>query len=184
MNPLQRLAGMTATFVVSDAARGAIGFATSLVLARGLGLEGFGAWTIVMAWAALATLAFDLGFGVLLTREAGRGTPTGAMVGAALGVRLGAFCPIAVTMAAAAPLLAGPAGVESVSAFRLAPVLAAVGLAYGSVAPAFRASPGRLMAILSLESVEPSSWCAGRTPSWRSCGSPSLSGVCSSRPRS
>jgi len=38
-------------------------------LGRGLGADRFGQWVLCTAWASLLTVAADLGFGVLLTRD-------------------------------------------------------------------------------------------------------------------
>src|SRR5262245_47753784 len=42
---LARLTRMTAAFVASDLLRGLLGFATSVIIARGLGRDEFGRWT-------------------------------------------------------------------------------------------------------------------------------------------
>ena len=84
---------MTAAFVASDLVRGVIGFATSVIIARGLGRDEFGRWTLYATWASALTMMFDLGFGVLLTREAARGGRVGAIVGGAVVARLALFTP-------------------------------------------------------------------------------------------
>jgi len=63
---------LTVAFVSSNAIRAAIGFATAVLLARELGAADFGRWMLCMAIASTMTAALDLGFGVLLTRDAAR----------------------------------------------------------------------------------------------------------------
>jgi O-antigen/teichoic acid export membrane protein len=153
-------ATMTAAFAGSDVARGAIAFATSLVVGRGLGPDGFGRWTLCMAWASVWTLLVDLGVGILITREMARSEKgIGAMVGAALVARLGVFLPAALLFYAAAPWLGLQA--QSVDGMRVALLVAAAGVAYRSFAPVFRARPASLFAILSVETVSAALQCAG-----------------------
>jgi O-antigen/teichoic acid export membrane protein len=147
-----RLAGMSAAFATSNIARTAISFATSLVIARVAGVEAFGRWTLCMAWAAMLTTLFDLGFGVLLTRDAARGdTMIGRAVGAAFVLRLGLLIPVALPFVAAPHWLS--ADPETVRGLAVAPLIAAAGIAYGCLAPVFRARPGALVAILSIETA-------------------------------
>src|SRR4051812_45379402 len=87
-HPLARVAQMTAAFAGSDLVRGSIALATSLVIARGFGPDQFGRWTLWTAWASALTVACDLGFGALLTREAARGDPIGGLLTGALTARL------------------------------------------------------------------------------------------------
>jgi O-antigen/teichoic acid export membrane protein len=142
---------MSAAFASSGAVCASIAFATSLVIARGLGVEGFGRWALCTAWAAVLTMLFDLGFGVLLTRDAARDDPaTGRLVGAALVARLGLLLPVAVAFIVFAPRLS--AEPETIAGLRLAPVIAAAGIAYGCLAPVFRAWPRSLVVILAVES--------------------------------
>jgi O-antigen/teichoic acid export membrane protein len=63
---------LTIAFVSSNAIRAAIGFATAVLMARELGAAEFGRWTLCMAIASTLTAVLDLGFGVLLTRDAAR----------------------------------------------------------------------------------------------------------------
>jgi O-antigen/teichoic acid export membrane protein len=155
-----RLAGMSAAFATSNVARTAIGFATALVIGRGLGLEGFGRWTLCMAWAALLTMVFDLGFGVLLTRDAARDDPgVGRIVGAALCARFGVLLPACALFFAAAPWLT--ADPRTVTSLRIAPAIAAAGLAYSCFAPVFRTKPRSLVAILAIEAVSALAQTAG-----------------------
>ncbi len=150
MSGYSRLVGMSAAFATSNAARTAISFATSLVIARGIGVDGFGRWTLCMAWAAVLTMLFDLGFGVLLTREAARDSPsTGRDVIVGLLVRLGLFLPVGLGFAFAARWLS--ADPETVVGLTIAPAIAAAGIAYGSLAPVFRAWPRALVAVLAVE---------------------------------
>jgi O-antigen/teichoic acid export membrane protein len=174
-NACARLVGMSTAFATSNAARTAISFATSLVVARGLGIDDFGRWTLCMAWAAVLTVTFDLGFGVLLTRDAARAIDSGPehsrgpwpehrrepwperrrgpapAVGAALIVRLGVLAPAAIALAVMPQWFVSDA--ETATGLRLAPLVAAAGVAYGSLAPVFRASPTALVASLSIETV-------------------------------
>ena len=103
-----------------------------------------------VTWAAMLTFLLDLGFGVMLTRDAAGGTAApGALVGAALAVRMAMFVPVAVLFLAVAPAL----GLRDVAPGLLWSVLllAAAGIAYGSVAAVFRAWPATLAAIVIVE---------------------------------
>ena len=147
-----RLAGMSAAFATSNVARTAISFATSLVIARVAGVEAFGHWTLCMAWAAMLTTMFDLGFGVLLTRDAARdGAAIGGAVGAAFVLRLGLLIPAALPFVAAPYWLTSDP--ETTLGLAVAPFIAAGGIAYGCLAPVFRARPRALVAILSIETA-------------------------------
>lgn len=147
---LARIGRMGALFMGSNVARGAAAFATSLVIARTLGPDIFGRWTLCVTWAAMLTFLLDLGFGVMLTRDAASGTaPPGVLVGAALAARMTLFVPVAILFLAAAPAL----GLRDVEPGLLWSVLllAAAGIAYGSVAAVFRAWPATLAAIVIVE---------------------------------
>src|SRR5262245_36797565 len=121
---------MTAAFVASDLLRGAIGLATSVIIARGLGRDEFGRWTLYATWASALTVMFDLGFGLLLMREAARGGRVGAMVGGAVAARLAFFAPAAAALAVSG---AGRWAIPDASAQTTGLVLAiaAAGMVYG-----------------------------------------------------
>jgi O-antigen/teichoic acid export membrane protein len=154
-----RLVVMTVAFATSNVARAAVGFATAVVIGRGLGVEGFGRWTLCMAWAGLLTTLFDVGFGVVLTRDAARADPGIARtVGAAFCVRLGLLLPVAVAFSAATSWLTADA--QLVDALRLAPGIAAAGVAYGCLAAVFRAWPRHLVTVLTIEAVSALAQCA------------------------
>jgi O-antigen/teichoic acid export membrane protein len=157
---LARLAHMTAAFAASDLLRGGIGFATSLVIARGLGRDAFGWWTLYMAWASTLTVLFDLGFGVLLTREAARGGRVGSLLAAGLTARLTLFIPFAILVVAAGP---GRIGISSAAAQNvdLVIAIAAAGMTYGCLAAVYRASPEWLVGILTVEALGAAAQCLG-----------------------
>lgn len=148
-SPLLVIAGVAGAFAASNVARGAIRLGTSLVIARGLGEAGFGRWVFCAAWAGTLTSLLDLGFGVLLTRDAARNRRVAALVSRALAARAAVFAPVAIAFFAAAPFMRGTAGAD---ALRAAVPLAGASLAYGCVAAVFRAWPDRLLWILGLES--------------------------------
>jgi O-antigen/teichoic acid export membrane protein len=153
------LVGMSAAWATSNVAQAAIAFVTSLIVARGLGRDGFGTWTLCLAWAATLTMVCDLGFGVLLTREAARENPeVGRMVRAALVARLGLLLPAAIAFLAAAPWLGGAA---DAAALRIAPAIAAAGIAYGCLAAVFRAQPRSLVVVLTMETTGALMQCSG-----------------------
>jgi len=143
---------MTAAFVASDLTRGALGFATSVIIARGLGRDEFGRWTLYATWASALTVMFDLGFGVLLTREAARGARVGAIVAGAVAARLALFAPVALALAVvgASRWVIPDASAETTG---LVLATAAAGLAYGCLAAVYRASPAWLAVILTVETV-------------------------------
>src|SRR5436190_778567 len=119
MNPLTRIAKLSAAFLTSNFARGAIGFGLALALGRGLGIERFGRWVLCTTWASTLTVAVDLGFGVLLARDGARKDARhGILLVAALAARLALLVPIAAVLYAFAPLMASDP--ESVAGLRLA----------------------------------------------------------------
>jgi O-antigen/teichoic acid export membrane protein len=149
---------MSAAFAASGVARAAIAFVTSVIVARGLGPDGFGRWTLFMAWASALTVAFDLGLSTLITREAARARgAAGSLVIAAAASRLTLFAP-----AAAAVLIGWPLVREGEQAAAvLIVVLAAVGLAYGCMAAVFRASPIWVGGVLGIETASALAQSAG-----------------------
>ena len=160
--PLLQIGQMSAAFAASDVLRGAFRLASSLVIARGLGRDGFGRWTFYAAAAAALTAAFDLGFGVLLTRDAARDDgEIGSLVTAALTARLALFLPVGLCLYAVAGAPGVGLGAASAEATDLAVCLAAAGLAYGCLAAIHRASPRRLVAILAIETIGTGAQCAG-----------------------
>ncbi|MGE5245796.1 MAG: lipopolysaccharide biosynthesis protein [Betaproteobacteria bacterium] len=144
------MAQMSAALAASDIVRSAIRFGTSLLVARGLGRDAFGRWTLWLAIASALTVAFDLGLRSLLTREAGRDeSRVGALMVGALTARLALFLPIALAICFAVPAL----GIASGSDVRAAVVLTTTGLTYGCAAAVHQASPRRLAAVLSIETA-------------------------------
>ena len=147
---LVRIGRMGVLFMGSNLVRGAAAFVTSLVIARTLGPDTFGRWTLCVTWASMLTFLLDLGFGVLLTRDVAAGTAhAGAMVGGALVARMMLFVPVATLFLATAPAL-GLRG-EAASVLWTLLLLAASGMAYGAVAAVFRAWPATLTAIVIVE---------------------------------
>ena len=59
--PYGQLAGMSAAVAISNLSRMAILFATSLLIARALGVADFGRWTLCTAWAGVLTMVVDFG---------------------------------------------------------------------------------------------------------------------------
>ncbi len=154
--PVRALVQMGLTFASSDVIRGAIRLVTSLAIARAIGRDGFGQWTLSVAWASMLTVLFDLGFGVLVTREAARDPRESASLAArALMVRLTLFTPVAAWCVLARPSLFGASAAAPAIA-----ALAAAGIAYGSVAPVFRTTPRRLVAIVTMETLAAALQCA------------------------
>jgi O-antigen/teichoic acid export membrane protein len=151
---------MSVSFLGSSLARTAIGFVTSLVIGRGLGPSQFGRWIFFTAWASALTVAFDLGLGALVTRDAARDeAASGRLVAGAVAVRLAVFAPVGVLLYAGASWIGGGPG--SADPLRVAIWLAAAGLAYGCFAALFRASPRWLIAILTIETAGAALQCAG-----------------------
>ncbi len=150
--PYGRLVGMSAAFATSNLSRTAISFATSLVIARALGVEDFGRWTLCTAWAAVLTTVVDFGFGVLLTRDAARDDPaTSQAVAVAFVVRLGVLLPLALLFVVAPSFLSPDAA--TAAGLRIAPLIAIGGVAYGCLASVFRAWPRSLVMTLGIETT-------------------------------
>jgi O-antigen/teichoic acid export membrane protein len=148
---VQRLGLMTAAFAGSDAVRAALGFSMAIAVARALGTDGFGRWTLCVAWASTLTAMSDLGFGQLLTREAARpDARTGPLLASAIATRLAAFCPAALLVFLTAHRLAGA---ESVDALRVGLLVSGFGIVYGCFAAVLRAAPRSLTAVVALDTV-------------------------------
>ena len=184
--PYGRLVGMSAAFATSNLSRTAISFATSLVIARALGVEDFGRWTLCTAWAAVLTTVVDFGFGVLLTRDAARDDPaTGQAVAVAFVVRLGVLLPLALLFVVAPSFLSPDAA--TAAGLRIAPLIAIGGVAYGCLASVFRAWPRSLVMTLGIETSCSPRPCR-RCNSWRQwgsgCGSPACGCGCNGHRRS
>jgi len=150
-SPVKVIARVGAAFALSNVVRGAIRLVTSFVIARGLGAEAFGRWIFCAAWAATLTSALDLGFGVLLTRDAARDRRAGALLIQALIARIGLVAPVGLAFYVAAPRLGAAIGV--VSELRVAVPLAVAGIAYGCFAAVFRGWTDRLIWILGMETA-------------------------------
>jgi len=149
---LGRIARLSAAFVCSNLARAAIGFALSLVLGRGLGAERFGGWILCTTWASMVTVAADLGFGVLLTRDGARDrTDPGGLLVAALILRLTLASALAIALAIAAPSLTQ--NPELVAGIRLASLLGLAGAAYGCFGSLLRSQPRWLPLVLGIETA-------------------------------
>jgi O-antigen/teichoic acid export membrane protein len=170
---------LTVAFVSSNAIRAAIGFATAILMARELGAADFGRWTLCMTIASTLTALLDLGFGVLLTRDAARSrnarsaspafprdSPTiGVEVSNALLARLGLLAPVAAVVI----LVTAPAGSGGLGrGISTAVLLAAVGVAYGCLSAALRGWPEWLVPVLAVETAAAivqlagTGWIAGR----------------------
>ena len=134
------IAHMTAVFASSSVVRAGIAVAGAIVVGRGLGADDFGRWTFCLAWAATLASVLDLGFGVLLTREAARtGRRIGSLIGGALAVRMVLFLPVGALFLAATPWLG--LRVEASASLRLVVFVAAGGLCYRCFAAPLR-TPG------------------------------------------
>jgi O-antigen/teichoic acid export membrane protein len=145
-----RIAQMSAVLATSNLFGGLIALATSMVIARGLGREEFGRWIFCTAAISVLTAAFDLGFSVLLTREAARGS-VGALWSNAFATRLVLFLPVGAIACVAVP--ATGIGAASSQAIHVGIAVAIAGIAYGCVAAVFRASPRRLLEIAVVDMI-------------------------------
>jgi len=162
-NPTARLAQMTAAFVVSDLTRGALGFVMSVAIARLRGPQIFGVWILYSTWASTLTVLFDLGFGMLLTRDAARGERLGPLLTGALAGRLALFAPIGLVLLV---LIAGfaahtPLPGASFAHLALIIVIAGAGIAYGCFAAIFRATPRSLAISVTIETAGAAMQCMG-----------------------
>ncbi|MCU1381889.1 MAG: hypothetical protein JWL71_586 [Acidobacteria bacterium] len=152
MTPLTRIARLSAAFLGSNLARAAIGFGLSFALARGLGAERFGRWILCTAWASTLTVVVDLGFGVLLTRDAARqDAEPGRLLAGALVLRLALAVPLAALLYAGATSLSADA--ETVAGLRVAAALGTAGAVYGCFGALFRSQPRWLPTVLAIESA-------------------------------
>ena len=152
MTPLRRLAQSSAAFLGSSLARAALGFGLALVIGRGLGAERFGEWVLCTTWASLLTVVADLGFGVLLTRDAARaGAPVNRLVAGALAARLAFAVPLAAALCAGAGWIVPEGG--STAALRVAALLGVVSAAYGCFSAVFISQPRWLPIVLGIDTA-------------------------------
>ena len=140
MNPLNRIAKLSAAFLASNVARGAIGFGLSLVVGRALGVERFGRWVLCTTWASTLTVVVDLGFGVLLTRDGARaGASHARLLTASLAARLAIAVPLAILLAAGGRFVA--ADPELIAGLRIAALVGLGGAVYGCFGAVYRSQP-------------------------------------------
>jgi O-antigen/teichoic acid export membrane protein len=151
VSAVARIARLSGAFLGSNLVRGALAFALSLLVGRALGVERFGRWVLCATWASTLTVAADLGFGVLLTRDGAHGAfrSLGSLTAAALTLRLLVALPAAAALAAAAPWMA--ADPETIHGLQIAAVLGVAGVAYGCFGAAFRSQPEWIPAVLAME---------------------------------
>jgi O-antigen/teichoic acid export membrane protein len=155
----RRLAAATAAYSISNAARVALAFATSVVVARALGPEAFGRWALVMTIAGATTMILDAGLGVFLTRQAAAFPErAGRLVAAGAAARLGLLLPLALGAFALSAILDDPSSMQAAAG---AVVLVASGLAYGCFAAAFRATSAGIARVLAIEGAASAAQCAG-----------------------
>ena len=145
-----RIVHMSAILGASNVLAALMGLATSLVIARGLGRDEFGRWIFCTAAVSALTTAFDLGFGVLLTRDAARGA-IGPLLAGALATRLALFLPFGLILYIAAPAVG--VGAASAASIHVGLAWAVAGIAYECVAAVFRTSPRRVLAIMTIETL-------------------------------
>jgi len=174
MNPMTRIARLSAAFLASNLTRGAIAFVLSLIVGRALGVERFGRWVLCTTWASTLTIAVDFGFGLLLPRDGARAdSRIGELCGTALVARLAAAVPAAIVLAVAASRVSVDA--ETIAGLRVAALLGVAGATYGCFGGAFRSQPRWVPTVLILET----GWAAAQmAASWVVLfGSPARSGI-------
>jgi O-antigen/teichoic acid export membrane protein len=146
-----RLLQMSGLFAGSSIVQAALAFVTALVVARGLGPDGFGRWIVYLVLAGAVQAALDLGFGTLLTRAAARGDPSVPhLLGGALSARLGMFAAVSLVVLTAGPRVAPSA---EPAALRAALLLAGAGLLFASFAAVLRARPATLAVAAAIETA-------------------------------
>jgi O-antigen/teichoic acid export membrane protein len=150
MTPLTRLVQLSAAFLGSNLARAAIAFGVTLAIGRGLGVDRFGQWVLCTTWASLLTVAADLGFGVLLTRDGARpAAPAAHLVGGALFLRLAVAVPLGVILYVCASLVS--ADLETIAGLRVAALLGVAGAAYGCFGAMLKSQARWLPTVLGVE---------------------------------
>ncbi len=167
MSALLRIARLSAAFLGSNLARGAIAFGLSLVVGRAFGVVRFGQWILCTTWASTLTVVADLGLGLLLTRDGSRVATSGlrvegssgsrafndfgSLVGGALVLRLTLVVPAALAMASGARWFSHDP--ETQAGLQAAAALGVVGAAYGCFGAAFRSQPAWVLPILAIETT-------------------------------
>ncbi len=145
---MRRLVKGSLAYTALTLVRAALGMAIAVVVARGLGQQAFGRWTLLTTWAALLTMGSDLGTSLWLTRAVSRNPTQGPVLAArAAGARLAALLLIGLPATALASRFEGGATSTALGA---AWALAAAGALQGSVAAIFRGAEW-LRALLTLE---------------------------------
>jgi O-antigen/teichoic acid export membrane protein len=141
---------MAFAFAASDMARAVVAFVTSLVVARGFGVDEFGRWMLCLALASAVGIALDLGYGVLLTREAARDRcDLGELLAGAVATRVLLFLPVGGAVIAGG-VLAG-AGSEFRHALGAVVALAGAAAVYGCFAAVLRGHADGLPAALGVD---------------------------------
>jgi PST family polysaccharide transporter len=150
MTPLTRIAQLSAAFLGSNLARAAIAFGVTLAIGRGLGADRFGQWVLCTTWASLVTVAADLGFGVLLTRDGARpGAPAAQLVGGALLLRMAVAVPLAAILYACAGRLSADPG--TIAGLRIGALLGVAGAAYGCFGTMLKSQARWMPTVLGVE---------------------------------
>lgn len=143
-----RVVGGALVYTTLTLLRAALSMVIAVVVARALGQQAFGRWTLLTTWAALLTMGSDLGTSLWLTRAMAREPAQGPTLAVtAAGARLSALLVIGLPATALASRLeAGDAATALIAAW----VLAVVGALQGSVAAIFRGAEW-LRALLTVE---------------------------------
>jgi O-antigen/teichoic acid export membrane protein len=159
VNPLSRIARLSAGFLTSNLVRGVISFVLSLAIGRALGVDRFGVWILCSTWASTLTAVADLGLGLLLPRDGARTRESdvgsrdslGSLCASALVLRLLVALPAAFVMMVVAPRLT--ANGETAAGLATAATLGAAGAVYGCFGSTFRSQPKWVPAILIAETA-------------------------------
>src|SRR5438552_17238429 len=123
---LRKLASNTAVAFGGTTAHKALGFATTLVLARGLGQDGFGIYAFVGVYIFFFGFLVDLGMDRVVTRELAESPARAPQVlGNAIVLRVG-LCAVAIPVAVVVARW-----MQVASAAQYCILLAAIGLLFG-----------------------------------------------------
>lgn len=126
-----------------------LGFAIATWIARSLGEDDFGRYSLAVAWTVTVIPLAEIGLNTLVMRDAASGGRAAHLLRAALTTKLAVGLPIALLLIAAAPWAVGSAGEPAVDALRAGAGLLLATLFYSAFCAVLRAD-GREGALFAL----------------------------------
>lgn len=135
---MKRVASNSLILVIANVGSAGFGFLLSAILARALGVQGFGQYTLALAWCYALMLLADFGLATLLTRDLARQPEqTARYLLATSGLKIFIALVLILALEIAAPFLSTDG--TATLALRLAAPIIFLGALYNSFTAIFRA---------------------------------------------